>query len=70
MTGPEHYREAEELLRDLHDGSLHDRSEGAQVNISEAQVHATLALTAATVHSGGVVSIHDSMYESWKVVLS
>ncbi|MFF9894916.1 hypothetical protein [Streptomyces longispororuber] len=39
MTGPEHYYEAERLLRDQY---RTDRS------IAEAQVHATLALAAAT----------------------
>ncbi|MFF9554544.1 hypothetical protein ACF1DY_01750 [Streptomyces albus] len=39
MTGPEHYREAERLLRDQY--------RTAQ-SIAEAQVHATLALAAAT----------------------
>lgn len=42
MTGPEHYRKAENLLRDEY---RTDRS------IAEAQVHATLALAAATALS-------------------
>lgn len=53
MTGPEHYREAERLL------TLADRSWETEVNhntviewdeatLSAAQVHATLALVAAT----------------------
>ena len=40
MTGPEHYREAESLLRDEY---------RTADSIAEAQVHATLALAAATV---------------------
>lgn len=46
MTGPEHYREAERLLANL---DLCPREAEAKV-IAEAQVHATLALTAATAH--------------------
>ena len=57
MNGPEHYREAERLLANLadaHDRIAHLDLSGAgfvairgQV-IAEAQVHATLALAAAT----------------------
>ncbi|MFI6103215.1 hypothetical protein [Streptomyces sp. NPDC051310] len=43
MTGPEHYRKAERLLRDEY---RTDRS------VAEAQVHATLALAAATRDAG------------------
>lgn len=44
MTGPEHYREAERLLAEAHGGiSVHADNARA-----EAQVHATLALAAAT----------------------
>lgn len=44
MTGPEHYQQAERLLRDEY---RTDRS------IAEAQVHATLALAAATALTPG-----------------
>lgn len=44
-TGPEHYREAERLLRDEY---RTDRS------VTEAQVHATLALAAATAMGAAV----------------
>lgn len=40
MTGPEHYRKAERLLRDEY---------RTAESIAEAQVHATLALAAATI---------------------
>ena len=49
MTGPEHYREAEQMLTDgpgcqcEHSCCVHH-----QTLIAEAQVHATLALAAAT----------------------
>lgn len=47
MTGPEHYREAERLLKDEY--------RTAQ-SIADAQVHATLALAAATALTPGVNS--------------
>ncbi|KQX27485.1 hypothetical protein ASD97_24595 [Streptomyces sp. Root63] len=47
MTGPEHYREAERLLKDEY--------RTAQ-SIADAQVHATLALAAATALPPGVNS--------------
>ena len=46
MTGPEHYREAERLLCWPKDGSL-PHQDIAMIH-AEAQVHATLALAAAT----------------------
>jgi len=48
MTGPEHYEEAERLINDArHD---HDRDRATYL-LAEAQVHATLALAAATALS-------------------
>jgi len=48
MTGPEHYREAERIIAEVNagelDASVLDRSQLLIV----AQVHATLALAAAT----------------------
>ena len=56
MTGPEHYRKAEELLREAaldFDGS--DRQHAFAVFARErAQVHATLALAAATAAHAGL----------------
>lgn len=49
MNGPEHYREAERLLgvaSDLPIGAIHDGAAGT--TLDQAQVHATLALVAAT----------------------
>lgn len=46
MGGPEHYRRAEALLDQAHGA---DNSEGyADYLVAKAQVHATLALAAAT----------------------
>ena len=62
MTGPQHYREAERLL-DLADDQArggHDHAEAMAV--ANAQVHATLALAAATAlnSSAGVAD-----WEPW-----
>ena len=46
MTGPEHYSEAEALLDKSNVVSMDDGY--AQLVVAQAQVHATLALTAAT----------------------
>ncbi|MGW5556888.1 hypothetical protein ACWER9_06650 [Micromonospora sp. NPDC003944] len=53
MTGPEHYREAEKLLQDCGFNTAEDASaatsDAATSNyLAAAQVHATLALAAAT----------------------
>jgi hypothetical protein len=48
VTGPEHYREAEALLEESSDPSDHGVS-ALHAHIARAQVHATLALTAATI---------------------
>ncbi|GAA1030741.1 MULTISPECIES: hypothetical protein [Amycolatopsis] len=51
MNGPDHYREAEQLLGYIEDGALRDGvrlDEMAALSIAtRAQVHATLALAAA-----------------------
>ena len=50
MTGPEHYREAEQLAERAHHWTYGDGADpvvGAAL-AAEAQVHATLALAAAT----------------------
>lgn len=61
MTGPEHYREAEAKLeaarRIAHPGSGHSDENAVtlvQVALQRAQVHATLALAAATALTIGV----------------
>lgn len=49
MNGPDHYRRAEELLADItnDDGSV-GFGDGGEAYVAAAQVHATLALAAAT----------------------
>jgi hypothetical protein len=49
VNGPEHYREAEKLLRDAE--TFTDPRNPSNANIAAAQVHATLALAAATADS-------------------
>ena len=56
MTGPEHYREAERLL----DLSTADNP----VTAAEAQVHATLALAAATAISSTCMPGAD--WDAWQ----
>lgn len=56
MTGPEHYRRAENILDDLRRSEcrMTDRPSKDAVNrwLAEAQVHATLAAAAATALTG------------------
>jgi hypothetical protein len=53
MTGPEHYREAERLLQDVLPGT-----ELPDEIIDRAQVHATLAVAAAT-------ALHPGLHRDW-----
>jgi hypothetical protein len=50
MTGPEHYHEAQQLLADPNYGE--PKGIGRSETIAAAQVHATLALAAATALVG------------------
>lgn len=52
MNGPEHFLEAEWLLRyaNRHDAELSNPGHRFADVVAEAQVHATLALAAATSH--------------------
>lgn len=71
MTGPEHYREAERrLLMAWEEDSTQERS--TQL-VAEAQVHATLALAAATAVDTGVNAFRDDInsadVEEWAAVM-
>lgn len=60
MTGPEHYREAEKLLDSIRfEKNETERSKKLQ----EAQLHATLALVAATVQGG---QVGDKQIQEWR----
>ena len=48
MTGPDHYRKAEELTATAHDYLGQGDGQSAAVWAAVAQLHATLALAAAT----------------------
>jgi hypothetical protein len=58
MTGPEHYTRAEQLLREVRDG--HQEGTDVAAILSAAQVHATLALAAATAMGAPVDGEGDS----------
>ncbi|MEU3899766.1 hypothetical protein [Streptomyces sp. NPDC045251] len=65
MTGPEHYRRAEELLRSTRDGHL--MGEVCAQILAAAQAHATLALAAATAVSAPVDGAEPGMSSpEWK----
>lgn len=71
MTGPEHYREAERLADRAHHFTYGDGGDpvvGAAL-AAEAQVHATLALTAATAMQAAVDGSEPGMapqeFEAW-----
>lgn len=63
MTGPEHYRAAEEDMAAMNGKS----PEGVQALLARAQVHATLALAAATAlcqpDERGYISA--DLYNAW-----
>ena len=82
MTGPEHYREAERLLSEASfTGGVTEqpvtrdglpRTPGAHAAlIARAQVHATLALAAATAEAGGLIKADPCGNRShWAVALN
>lgn len=51
MTGPEHYEEAEKLLEEVGDPAGYG-VDAPRMHVALAQVHATLALTAAQITIG------------------
>ncbi|MER8219736.1 hypothetical protein ABTZ58_03880 [Streptomyces sp. NPDC094143] len=69
MTGPEHYREAERLIRSLKtdSGAVYIEPGNEQVS-AIAQVHATLALAAATAMSGTKNGMAPVDFKAWDAV--
>lgn len=63
MSGPEHYRRAEDLLREATSGSY-----VADQRIREAEVHATLALAAAQIARIQAIRVRDA--DAWTEVTS
>lgn len=68
MTGPEHYRKAEELIDIVNDGHAIDTMLSIEQLLAMAQVHATLALTAATAMLGPVAAsgYDDADLDAWR----
>jgi ribulose 1,5-bisphosphate synthetase/thiazole synthase len=65
MTGPEHYTEAEHLLASL--GNRTGDREDENNTVALAQVHAMLALVAATADSGAR-QMNGVAFEAWHEV--
>jgi hypothetical protein len=66
MTGPGHYQEAERLL--LQAANADTGSNGERYSLAAAQVHATLALAAATALNGGKASLLPPDWGAWHEV--
>ncbi|WP_069773065.1 hypothetical protein [Streptomyces sp. LUP30] len=66
MTGPEHYREAERLLKGCKNshGALVIEDGTAEV-LAAAQVHATLAQTAATAVQPSRYGVQRAEWKAW-----
>lgn len=67
MNGPEHYREAERLLKSADDNFLRTGKPGSALDA--AQVHATLALAAATAMratvDGTELGVSEAEFQAW-----
>ncbi|NYH79101.1 hypothetical protein FHR84_002435 [Actinopolyspora biskrensis] len=76
MTGPEHFKTAQRLLTEA---SEQNDPESERTYLARAQVHATLAQTAATAQAGGPIFNEDGEFviggmtepqeAAWKTVL-
>lgn len=66
MTGPEHYREAEALLTSASRNFL--RGDDTSSALAAAQVHATLALAAATADQPALEPTDSLMRRAWRAV--
>lgn len=64
MNGPQHYAEAERMLKSAHQPGKHGWCTHAEA-IAQAQVHATLALAAATVDMTNVNDISIAHADAW-----
>lgn len=62
MNGPDHYREAERRISEARRGS----PDYVPLLMAEAQVHATLALAAATLHSGNGDNGSGASSDQWE----
>lgn len=68
MNGPEHYREAERLISDAtdNDGDISATDEFVTATLAAAQVHATLALAAATALNDAEEGMALADNRAWK----
>lgn len=66
-TGPQHYRDAEQLLGILDRGTEGD---DAQVIATMAAAHATLALAAATALNDAISGVPLEDYDAWTAAAS
>jgi hypothetical protein len=66
MTGPEHYHEAEELLSLAANYDQDDASQSAARCRTDAQVHAILALTAATAIQPHRYGMNRAEAKAWR----
>lgn len=64
MNGPQHYREAERLLRRSEEWD----PQSADLLVKQAQVHATLAHAAAVIDAGNAVTWTSSSDGDWHEV--
>lgn len=69
MTGPDHYLAAEDALRIATNGGGGDLDDAARW-YADAQVHATLALAAATALGRSISATPSRDYEKWMDVAS
>lgn len=63
MNGPEHYAEAEHLLNHAEENALEHSPEWYANAVAAAQVHATLALAAATAAGQATAYDGDERHE-------
>lgn len=71
MNGPEHYRQAEMLIDRAHTlQSDNGPGCGSEEELAEAQVHATLAVAAATALDTTERQMHIREAQRWNRVLS
>lgn len=68
MTGPEHYREAEKHLAYAKSADFDSDSE--RYNLGAAQVHATLALAAATALNDAHEGMRLEDHHAWRMTVS
>ncbi|MFE9927414.1 hypothetical protein [Streptomyces sp. NPDC005533] len=66
MTGPEHYLQAEELLQEAL--SKTSGSDLERYYVTAAQVHATLALAAATAFAPHRLGVNRAEWKAWQTV--